>query len=391
MILNEKVKSPTNNRNYKKFISLGYKFDIGSDILVDIEHLSDNSRSLVDVKCDICGFEKKIKYCDYNKNYKKHNIYACSVKCANIKYRKTNMIKYGSEYPLQNKEVKDNLNQYFIDNYNGHPSKLEMFEKKKQKTNLERYGVKHQMGISENIYKIKKTKLEKYGDENYNNHELSRNTKLEKYGDENYNNHELSKKTKLEKYGDENYNNHELYKLNFLEKWGVENSFQLDFIKKNIKKQNLEKYGVEFYQKTKEYKTKFKKTCLFKYGVCNPMQIFKFFEKQQKSGFKCKEYNGVFHRRTYELNFIKYCESNKIDIEKPSSIEYNIGENKHYYFPDFYLPKYNLIVEVKSSYYFKLNESKNILKKQASLDKGYNFLFLIDKNYIELEKIINSK
>jgi hypothetical protein len=152
---------------------------------------------------------------------------------------------------------------------------------------------------------------------------------------------------------------------------------------------NLEKYGVEYYQSTDDFKNKFKNTFFSKYGVTNPMQVLNFFKKQQNSGFLCEEYNGIFYRGSYELDFIKYCESNKIDIEKPDSIEYNMYENKHYYFPDFYLPKYNLIVEVKSSYYYKLNESKNILKKEASLNKGYNFLFLIDKDYTELEKIIN--
>ena len=40
---------------------------------------------------------------------------------------------------------------------------------------------------------------------------------MEKYGDENYNNHELSKITKLEKYGNEYYNNLEKFKNNLLD------------------------------------------------------------------------------------------------------------------------------------------------------------------------------
>lgn len=51
---------------------------------------------------------------------------------------------------------------------------------------------------------------------------------------------------------------------------------------------------------------------------------------------------------------------------------------------------FNLIIEIKSSYYFKLEESKNIYKKNASINSGYNFLFIIDKDYKELKKIINN-
>jgi hypothetical protein len=32
MILDDKVKTPTNNRNYKKFLSLGYKFNVGDEL-----------------------------------------------------------------------------------------------------------------------------------------------------------------------------------------------------------------------------------------------------------------------------------------------------------------------------------------------------------------------
>ncbi len=386
-----KVETPTNNRNYKKFKSLGYVFNIGDVISVNVEHLSLNSRSTIRVSCDICNKEKDIKYCDYIKNIKKHNIYACSVKCGNVKYKKTNLEKFGCEYPLQSESIKNKLKKYFDKKYDGHPSKLKIFEDKKQKTNLERYGVKQQMELKKNVDKIKITKLERYGDENYNNHELSKLTKLERYDDQYYNNHELSKLTKLERYDDQYYNNIDKYKLNFKSKYGVDNPFKLEEVKEKIKKHNLKKWGTEYYQSTDDFKNKFKETCLDKYGVEHPFQVEEIFKKQQISGFKCKEYNNIFYRGSYELDFIKYCEYNKIDIEKPNRIEYIMSDNKHYYFPDFYLPKYNLIIEVKSSYYFELNESKNFLKKEETINKGYNFIFLIDKDYTELEKIIKNK
>ena len=121
------------------------------------------------------------------------------------------------------------------------------------------------------------------------------------------------------------------------------------------------------------------------------MQDLYFFEKQQSIAFKCKEYEGLFYRGTYELDFIKFCIENNLEIKKASKIKYkNIDGLDSYYFPDFYLPNFNLIIEIKSSYYFKLEESKNIYKKNASINSGYNFLFIIDKDYKELKKIINN-
>ena len=166
-------------------------------------------------------------------------------------------------------------------------------------------------------------------------------------------------------------------------------SFQLKEIKNKIKENNLEKYGCEYYQQTDDFKNKFINTCLDKYGVTNPMQIFEIHEKQQDSGYKLESYNGVKYRGTYELDFIKFCEKSGIKLSNPSKILYDINGKYHYYFPDFYIEKYNLICEVKSNYYYKICEDRNLKKMKSSLELGYNFLFILDKNYSDLEKIIN--
>jgi len=98
-----------------------------------------------------------------------------------------------------------------------------------KKTNLEKYGVECNFSLSENKEKERVTKLERYGNENYNNsksisetlknktddenmaaHKKSQETRLHKYGDKNFRNIEKQKQTKLEKYGDENFNNAEV-------------------------------------------------------------------------------------------------------------------------------------------------------------------------------------
>jgi len=62
------------------------------------------------------------------------------------------------------------------------------------------------------------------------------------------------------------------------------------------------------------------------------------------------------------------------------------------YFPDFYLPKYNLIIEVKSTYTYNLN--KNIVHKkcQASVESGYSIVLLVlNKHEARNRKLDGSK
>lgn len=51
-----------------------------------------------------------------------------------------------------------------------------------QRTMQEKYGVSHNMELQECRDKIKSTKLERYGDERYNNYEKGKRTNLERYG-----------------------------------------------------------------------------------------------------------------------------------------------------------------------------------------------------------------
>lgn len=52
------------------------------------------------------------------------------------------------------------------------------------------------------------------------------------------------------------------------------------------------------------------------------------------------------------------------------------GKIKRYY-PDFYIRSENMIIEVKSSYTYKIHEKINKLKQQACLSSGYRFKFVI--------------
>ena len=51
------------------------------------------------------------------------------------------------------------------------------------------------------------------------------------------------------------------------------------------------------------------------------------------------------------------------------------------YFPDFYYKEKNLIIEIKSTYYYNKYLNKNLAKQEACISQGYNFIFIIDNDY----------
>ena len=108
-----KIKQP--NLNY--YLKLGFDTSYNDVIKIKTEQLPEFSRELVDVKCDICGLEKKIKYFVYYKNIKKYNFYACSQKCSQIKVNRTNNEKYGCDRPIQNKEIRKKLEITCLNKY----------------------------------------------------------------------------------------------------------------------------------------------------------------------------------------------------------------------------------------------------------------------------------
>jgi hypothetical protein len=107
-----------------------------------------------------------------------------------------------------------------------------------------------------------------------------KDTCRDKYGEDFYNKfYEKVAKTKLELYGDENYNNSEQNKMTCLKRYGTENAMQNETIKDKVSKTCQEKYGAKSFLESKEfnnnrntYKEKSKQTCLGRYGVENAMQ-----------------------------------------------------------------------------------------------------------------------
>lgn len=125
-------------------------------------------------------------------------------------------------------------------------------------------------------------------------------------------------------------------------------------------------------------------------GVRNPMQQRDIFEKALVSGYKLKELlvDGILFSslQGFEPYCIKYLITtagySAKDIRAGRhkdipSINYTKKNKTHTYFPDMYIPKDNLIIEVKSNYTFNYNKNNNILKQLAAKQAGFNHIILI--------------
>jgi len=317
--------------------------------------------------------------------------------------------------------------------------------KKSQESIFEKYGVKSNLSLDSSREKARKTKKEKYGDENYVNLEKARKTKKEKYGDENYVNLEKARKTKKEKYGDENYNNRKEAKNTMKDKYGVDHAMNLKYYQKKQQDTLQKNYGVEFPLQNLNIKDKVKKTNIEKYGFDNPSKndnikqkiseshLLKFdkglmFEKLLKQNlqiispyiglrdgtiyysynFKCLNCNNVFSG-TFTNNRPPVCRTcNPLYKNNTHQIEFrnfllknniNFTENDKQtikpYELDFYLPDYNLAIELNGNYYHSeigggKDKNYHIRKTNLCLSKNIQLLHFFEDEIVNKQDIIQS-
>jgi len=222
------------------------------------------------------------------------------------------------------------------------------------------------------------------------------------------------KKTMLERYGVEYYSKHKDFKdkveKTSLDRYNVSNYTKTtEYIEKSKNTSNI-KYGEDHYMKNNDNYKKLQETLIFRYGVDNPSKINgvniekRILTNLSKYGVEHaiqndivfnkkvnrKKIDELYYDSSYELKFINFCKEKEIYIERMKGIKYKFDDKEKVYYPDFYLPKYNLIVEIKSKYTYNCDFNKNISKQESCINMGYNFLFIIDNEFNEfLEKIKN--
>jgi len=152
------------------------------------------------------------------------------------------------------------------------------------------------------------------------------------------------------------------------------------------KETKLEIYGDENYNN----RNKFIKTCLEKFGVENPSQDSVVHEKKMKDsvcGFTLPSGKRIMvqgYEKQAIIELLKIFSEDDLLVGKgvmPEIWYENKGRKR--YFPDIYIPKENLIIEVKCEWTYSGTKEclqSNLLKKNAVLSMGLKYLLMLYNN-----------
>lgn len=307
------------------------------------------------INCTICGEKFFMENWKYNHRVK-HNVvvgWYCSTECKmsteakRLRYNHQAEVqekKYGYRNVFQRKDVIEKIQSLRNE---------EKITEKKKNTLLRRYGVDNSRKINGIGERIKNTNVKKYGVEVAANSEKWR--------------------SRIE---DEN-----------IIKYGVKNFIESDEFKKKAKSTLTKKYGTDQYLKFGS--PSFKKLMLEKYGVTNCMHIPEFAERcsasvnkksyQYKSlrlpSGKIIKYQGYENRTLNRLFDMGYAEDEiKMNKKNVPEIWYEYEGVKRRYYPDFFIPHKNLVIETKSKYTYEVEKEKNMKKFEATKALGYNIL-----------------
>ena len=173
-----------------------------------------------------------------------------------------------------------------------------------------------------------------------------------------------------------------------LNKYGVTYAQQSINIQCKTRQTLLERYNYGSIGANPTFRKKQRETMLLKYGVEQPMHNRIMFNKQQKSKYTRKEYKWQSGEKSilqgYEPIVLKELEDEGYtftavitDSNIIPTIPYYFEETWHIYiyiyYPDFYIPSENRIIEVKSKYTLEADWDKNQAKFKATTDAGFNF------------------
>jgi len=144
----------------------------------------------------------------------------------------------------------------------------------------------------------------------------------------------------------------------------------------------MDKYGVEYPLLSPVMVAKSKATCMKKYGVENPMQNAEICEKSAKSQLKGSYYKFPSGNTEYVQGYEPMCldmllkeyDETEIKVKKsdmPVIMYFFKGKRRRYY-PDIFIPKDNLLIEVKSEWTLDREANRNEAKFLATVGEGYS-------------------
>lgn len=378
MIKEDKIIVSVNARNIKYYRDLGYevsfsKFTDKIDIEVSVDKVNKNSKEKITAICDICKSETKLGLFKYWRNYERggYNFYSC-FKCKNKKKEKTNFNKYGVSSFSQTNEFKEKI----------------------YKTNMEKYGVSNPNKLKEIREKIKDTCIEKYG---YSHAMLSpeiiESNRIWMSSEEFKS---KSKETLKKKYGVESYSKTDEFKKNLLDK--------KEIILSKIKETCIQKYGVDSIFKIDGFREKYfsdleiienKKieTCLERYGVTNVSKVPEIMDKIMSTKIEKNiviPYESMSECEKYKKDVRKFTNRNKPNLyENWGGFDFYDGENLKKYLGLIHTHRFYPTIDHKISvfYGFKNNIDPEKISNLENLCITKRYLNSIKKTLIDYEFI----
>ena len=146
----------------------------------------------------------------------------------------------------------------------------------------------------------------------------------------------------------------------------------------------FEKYGFKNIFEDSQY---IQKAFLEKHGVMSPMHDADILDKVLKSRYRWKPFvlpdgttillQGNEPWAMAALLEIYSQDAIAYDKKTIPVVYYQYESKRSRYFPDFYIPSKNLIIEVKSEYTYLSDLSRNQAKEAACLNQGYLFEFWV--------------
>jgi hypothetical protein len=302
----------------------------------------------------------------------------CDTCTGKIRYKKmeiTCLQRYNVKNASQSTLIKDKKKQTCMENYNvPNPSQSEEVKERKRQTCMENFGVENSIQSDIVKDKIKATVLKRYGVETImNSAEMKakiKATSLRKYGID----HPFKSTQSKDK----------AVKV-FLKKYGVRRPFQLKEMRDKGKLTLFKNYGVNHPSKSQIIREKVKNTNIERYGVPNAMQNPDIVSKAINSSFKMKNYTfpsghiiqiqGYEHFALDELVKDGYTEEDIVTgIKNVPNIWYEDSEGvKHVHYPDIWISSENRLIEVKSTWTFKIKKDNVTEKQKMAQELGYRY------------------
>lgn len=115
--------------------------------------------------------------------------------------------------------------------------------------------------------------------------------------------------------------------------------------------------------------------------------------------YKFKDGKEIMTNSSYEYDLLRYIEEvlgyTSTDIQPCAIIfKYQFEGKEHFYIPDFYMPDYNLIIEVKdegskASFIARMRQMDIAKYTEVTKSGKYNFITVVGKDYVKLVEVLD--